>query len=194
MKTITLLIRGQMLLLFLGLTAFTPGLFAKYVGGQKCICCIPCGDDYCYDSEGSQNPCISYDGPGAIIGLTEGNLQEPIPALGSSIARTLDFRLTYNSYNADGSQAQIDSVAGYGWTHTYNSFLFAQVGSMFLMGPNGRTEKFQLGAGGAYTADTGYFNTLVKNPDGSFTMTTKRRTVYRFALVAGTPFMVFGPV
>ena len=114
-------------------------------------------------------------GPGANQ-VDRRELKEPLPALAGSIAHTLDLHLTYNSYDADFSKAQLDTVAGYGWTHSYNSFLFTQAGSMFLMGPDGRTEKFQVGADGTYTADPGYFNKLIANPDGSFTLTEKDRT------------------
>src|SRR5712692_7975481 len=190
----TLLIRRQtVILLLLGLGLIIPNTFAKYIGNDspQCATCPTCTT-----CAASPTCFFSYPGNGAEIGLTEGNLREPEPisGFGRSAAPTLDFKLTYNSYDADGSQAQVDSVAGYGWTHSFNSFLFTQVGSIFLMGPDGRTEKFQLGAGGTYTADPGYFNKLVKNPDGSFTLTTKDQTVYQFAIVPGTPFMVFGPV
>ncbi len=184
----TLLIRRQtVILLLLGLGSIIPNTFADPIGGQSHSQCNCCPDP-------SSPP--SSAGKGAEIGLTEGNLREPFPvsSLSSAFGRTVDFVLTYNSYNADGSHAQVDTVAGWGWTHSFNSFLFTQVGSIFLMGPDGRTEKFQLGEGGTYTADTGYFNKLVKNPDGSFTLTTKDQTVYQFAIVPGTPFMVFGPV
>jgi hypothetical protein len=80
--------------------------------------------------------------------LTEGNLKEPLPELAIKVVHTLDLHLTYNSYNADGSQSHVDTVAGYGWTHSYNSFLFKHAGSMFLMGGDGRTEKFQVNADG----------------------------------------------
>jgi len=183
------ILRQTLMLLLLGLASITPNAFAivSIIGGEPPGCTpTPCP---------SASPCPpASSGDYAEIRLTEGNLKEPLPALAGSVVHTLDLHLTYNSYNADFSHAQVDTVAGYGWTHSYNSFLFTQVGSMFLMGADGRTEKFQLGQGGTYTADTGYFDKLIKNPDGSFTLTTKDQTVYQFAIVAGTPFMVGGPV
>ena len=85
-------------------------------------------------------------------------------------------------------------MLGYGWTHSYNSFLFSQVGAMFRMDQNGRTEKFQGGTGGVYTSDSGYFETLKKNLNGSFTLTDKNKMVYQFATVPGTFFALGGPV
>ena len=110
------------------------------------------------------------------------------------LGSTINFFLAYNSYNADGSRAQIDTVMGYGWTHSYNIFLFSQRGHMFRMDGNGRVIKYQLGAGGAFTTATGYFETLVKNPDGSFTLKQKDGTVFRFVFILNTPFLVGGPV
>ncbi len=51
--------------------------------------------------------------------------------------------LTYNSRDADGSRAQMDTVLGYGWTHSYNTFLFRQSdGSIVRYGGDGRTTRF----------------------------------------------------
>jgi RHS repeat-associated protein len=189
----TLLIRRQtVILLLLGLASTIPNTFAGYIGGTppKCPDC-PCKLTCTFPSP---SPCpTAAAGPGAEISLTEGNLREPLPELAIKVARTLDLTLTYNSYDADGSHAQIDTVLGYGWTHSYNRFLFRQGENIFYMEPTG-TEKFQLGPGGTYTAATGYFNKLVKNPDGSFTLTTKDQTVYQFAIVPGTPFGFGGPL
>jgi hypothetical protein len=46
--------------------------------------------------------------------------------------------LVYNSYNADGSRATVDTVLGYGWTHSYNIFLFNQLDAMFRYDADGR--------------------------------------------------------
>ena len=48
----------------------------------------------------------------------------------SSAGTMLDLSLTYNSYNADTSRARFNTVLGIGWTHSYNLFLFSQVGSI----------------------------------------------------------------
>jgi YD repeat-containing protein len=83
---------------------------------------------------------------------------------------------------------------GTGWTHSFNIFLFTQLGSMFRYDANGRVTRYALGSGGSFTAAPGYFETLVKNPDGSFTLTEKNQTVYTFKSIAGTLFLVGGPV
>lgn len=128
--------------------------------------------------------------------LTEGNLQDAnsLASVRSGFGPSLPLGLTYNSYNADGSRAQVDSVLGYGWTHSYNVFLFFQRGHAFRFDAAGRVTKYQLGANGTFRAGTGYFETLVRNPDNSFTLTYKDKTVHRFEQVPGTPFLVAGPV
>ena len=54
--------------------------------------------------------------------------------------------------------------------------------------------RYPLGAGGTFGADPGYFETLVRNPDGSFTLTQKDKTTYQFAAIPNTPFMPGTPV
>jgi len=126
------------------------------------------------------------------ISASEGNLTETVPV--STVASTLNLSLTYNSYNADGSRATVDTGTGYGWTHSYNMFLFSQAGLMFQYDGDGRVTRFALGPGGTYVTDTGYFETLTPSGSGGFTLTQKDQTRYNFAPVAGTPFQVGGPV
>lgn len=140
--------------------------------------------------------CEQYSPGYSKVSLTEGDFVEDysVVQLRSAFGPTIDFRLVYNSYNADGSRASIDTVVGYGWTHTYNDFLFTQVGDMFRLGPDGRITRFALSSNGTYVTTPGYFETLVNNHDGSFTITTKYQTKYRYQSVPGTAFLVDGPV
>jgi YD repeat-containing protein len=112
----------------------------------------------------------------------------------SAFGSSIDFSLVYNSYNADGSRAQIDSGLGYGWTHSYNTFLFNLLGNMFRMDGTGRITKYQYQHGGTFVAAAGYFETLTNNLDGTFTILTKDGTRFLFAQVPNTPFLFFGPV
>jgi RHS repeat-associated protein len=154
-----------------------------------------CSARPCVTCEQALGPCADCVG-GSAISSTKGNLTEQyrVSQLKSAFGTTIDFSLTYNSYNADGSRAQIDTVLGYGWTHSYNIFLFSQRGSMFRMDGQGGVTKYQLGPGGTFTAPPGYFETLVRNPDGSFTLRQKDGTLFEFAFVPNTPFLVEGPV
>lgn len=133
---------------------------------------------------------------GTSVSLTMGNLSEnlSLATVSSAFGPTLSFSAMYNSYNADGSRAQVDTGMGYGWTHSYNIFLFSQLGAMFRFDGDGRITRYKVGPGGSYIAAPGYFETLVKNADNSFTLTQKDQTSYTFATVPNTPFLVGGPV
>ena len=140
----------------------------------------------------------------SFVSLTEGNVAEEysVAQVRSAFGVTLDFHLIYNSYDADGSRnmwlgpgSTTDTVMGYGWTHMYNDFLFSQqAGDMFRFGPDGRITRFALQPDGSYKTTPGYFETLVKNGDGSFDLTTKYQTDYHYESIPGTPFQVNGPV
>lgn len=159
--------------------------FATYIGSDPPQVCEKCGYPPNRQSVGSTLP-----------GLTEGNLREdyPVVTFQSGTGPTLQLTFTYNSYNADGSRAQIDSGEGLGWTHTYNLFLFSQRGSFFLMGPDGRITQFHEGAPGTYITDCGYFETLTPLGSGAYAITNKEQSWWIFNSVPNTPFLVAGPV
>jgi YD repeat-containing protein len=110
----------------------------------------------------------------------------------SAFGSTISFSLVYNSYNADGSRTQLDTEIGWGWTHSYNIFLFNQFGNMFRMDGQGRVTKYQ--SAGVFVSTAGYFETLPNNLNGTFTVKQKDGTSFLFASIANTPFLVFGPV
>ena len=133
---------------------------------------------------------------GTCFSRTEGNEKETyaVVSVRSSNGTQLSLSLVYDSYNADTSRARLNTVLGLGWTHTYNAFLYTVRGNMFRVDGEGRITKYQLNAGGTYTAAPGYFETIVKNPDGSFVITKKNKTAYHYVQVASTPFMQGTPV
>jgi hypothetical protein len=161
---------------------------AKYIGGDppKCLFCA-CKGCTCPSNEQPSNTSSS-------LSDSEGNVREivPIASLGS-VNGGLDISLTYNSYNADNSGATLDTVAGYGWTHNFNVFLFGQLGSMFRYDGDGRVTRYSLGPGGTFVTSPGYFETL-KQSGTTFTLTQKDQTKYTFIPITGTPFFVGGPV
>jgi YD repeat-containing protein len=176
---------GTLLLVMLALGLSAAPAQARYIGGEPPSCC-KCK---------TGRPCPDVPG-GSAISLVEGNLKDhyAVWSIQSTTGPTTIFSLAYNSYNADGSHAQVDTVLGYGWTHSYNIFLFSQLGHMFRMDSDGRVTKYKLGAGGTFTAAPGYFETPTKNPNGTFTLTQKDQTVFQFASIPNTPFLVAGPV
>ena len=163
-------------------------LHATYIGSDGPDICLTCGAQPTRQQIGA----ISTS-------LSEGNTRDdyPVVTVQSAYGATLPFVLTYNSYNADGSKAQLDTGLGYGWTHTYNTLLFQQRGQMFRLGADGRVTQYYLnysGPGGTYTSDTGYFETLTTQPDGSFIVSNKYQSWWHFGSVSNTPFLVAGPV
>ncbi|KIH77722.1 PEP-CTERM protein-sorting domain-containing protein/RHS repeat-associated core domain-containing protein [Geoalkalibacter ferrihydriticus] len=170
---------GFLLLSFAG-----PG-FAKYLGAPPPPAC---DSNPCCPSVG---PCTcEFEGDSA-LSFTEGNLQERRDI---ACLPTLCLGITYQSANADSSWGRVDTVLGYGWTHSFNTFLYSQRGHMFRSDEEGRVVKYRRGPGGTFTPITGYFETLAQNADGSFTLTREDGTVLNFAFIPDTPFMVGGPV
>jgi RHS repeat-associated protein len=156
----------------------------------SCQTCGECGNGGCSDNRISS-------ASGSSISMTEGNLRNSyaVVRLKSAFGATIDFSLHYNSYNADNSRAAIDTGMGYGWTHSYNIFLFSQSGHMFRMGGDGRVTRYRRNPDDTFTTATGYFETLVQTSGSTFTITTKDKTVFTFALIPNTPFSVGdGPV
>ena len=157
---------------------------ATYIGGDAPDICPTCG------AQANRQA-----GGGAQTSLSEGNLRQdyPVCTVQSGYGPALQLSLVYNSYNADGSRAQVDSGLGLGWTLSYNIFLFQQRGSFFRMGADGRVTMYQLGFNG-YTADNGYFETLTSIGPNSYAITNKSQSWWHFASIPNTPFLVGGPV
>jgi RHS repeat-associated protein len=58
---------------------------------------------------------------------------------------------------------------GHGWEFNYNRRLFVEAnGSVIRMDGLGRADRYEL-VGGGYSAPTGFYTRLVRNPDGTFT-------------------------
>ena len=184
-------VRSSRRLFFVMLLGLSQMAWAKYIGGQapKPGCACSCGCTVPSVAERSNTSTAPS--------RTERNLMETVPILDvrSRFGPTIDLSFTYNSYNADNSQATLDTVAGYGWTHSYNIFLFSQLGSLFRYDGDGRVTRYEISSNGSgYIAAPGYFETLVKTGATTFTITKKDQTVYTFAYISGTPFVLGGPV
>ena len=164
---------------------------AKSIGGETPATCPTCPT--CARCPAPS--VISQSSAGTSLSLTEGNLTEQvgISTTMSNTGPTVPVNATYNSYNADGSRAAVDTVMGYGWTHSWNIFLFSQLGAMFRYDGTGRVTKYGLGPGGTYIAAAGYFETLVKS-GATYILTQKDKTTYTFASVPGNTLLVGGPV
>ncbi len=161
------------------------GAHAMYIGSDPPNPCAICA---CR--------CTRVPGGDVQTSLTEGNLRDDVPVttIKSDAGPTIDFGMVYNSYNADGSKAQVDTGMGLGWTHSYNIFIFLQRGHLFRMDGDGRVTQYYPKGGGTFAADTGYFDTLTMLPGGGYAITNKMQSWWHFASVPNTPFLVGGPV
>jgi RHS repeat-associated protein len=180
--------RGLLMLLGGAMLGLAAPAHAMYIGSDAPDICQTCGAQPTRLPGGTIN-----------TSLSEGNIREdyPVVTVKSAYGKTLPFGLSYNSYNADGSKVQLDTGLGFGWTHTYNTLLFQQRGQMFRLGADGRVTQYYMnysGNGGSYISDTGYFETMTKQPDGSFIVTNKNQSWWHFGPVSNTPFLVAGPV
>ncbi len=105
-------------LLFVAAGVFlaSPLAFAQKIGADPAAC------------RGGSSVCTQHLPTYSFVSLTEGNVAETFSAarITSAFGPTLLFNLVYNSYNADGTRAASDTGLGFGWTHTYNDFLFTQ--------------------------------------------------------------------
>src|SRR5688572_30637619 len=124
-------------------------------------------------------PCVCECAPtekpgGSAISLGEGNLHESydVTRVNSEFGTTIEFSLTYNSANADGSKMQVDLGLGFGWTHSYQVFLFTQPQqpeNIFRMDARGRVTTFRPNGDGTFLPNDGYFAVITVNADGTRT-------------------------
>jgi RHS repeat-associated protein len=193
-----LILRGLRLPILLSFVLLPAALQAKNIGADPPNPSGPCATAGCPTCPTckARVPVLQRSNTSSKVSETEGNLVEQVPISTTKSANgpTIDLTAVYNSYNADGSRATVDTVMGYGWTHTYNDFLFTQFGAMFRYDGTGRVTKFGLGPGGTFVTAAGYFETLVKISATTWVMTTKDHTTYTFMTVAGSHFVVSGPV
>ena len=88
----------------------------------------------------------------------------------------LDFSRAYNALQPEAGPL------GWGWTHGWNLRLAEQAadGSVVVTYGDGHAEKWNW-TGSAYDGAPGVHGVLVKNGDGTFDLTQKDQTVYRFS-------------
>lgn len=85
------------------------------------------------------------------------------------------FTRTYNS-----AAPRTGSALGPGWRHSYEWSVIENGSHVTVIRGTGQQDMFEAAGGGAYTAPLGVFDKLVKNSDGSFTLTTRDQVQYEF--------------
>ncbi|OGX10542.1 MAG: hypothetical protein A2Y05_01365 [Omnitrophica WOR_2 bacterium GWA2_53_43] len=79
------------------------------------------------------------------------------------------------------SQTEFSGLFGYGWRSAYDVNLTEDTnGNVIIFDKDGVGRYFEPDTGGGYTASPGNHDTLVKNPDGTFTVTDKHGTVANY--------------
>jgi len=172
----------------------------------------PCCEDECGCEDESvcecedESGCPEGEGTGAsALSYSEGTLKDEYPVISlksrSGCQRvkgsTFDLVLTYASYNADLEKASVNTSLGFGWTHSYNVFLFKQRGHMFRKDERGRTTQFLRQPGTSpiqYKPGEGYFETMVKNPDGTFSITHENGTQETYQRFSNSPYFAKSPL
>lgn len=170
-------------------TALAKPLGADAPGRSCCEQTLP-------DIPPGAGPCPEASG-GSFISYTHGTMGESYPVLSvqGCLEAGLDLSLYYTSYTADGEKASLSTVMGFGWSHSFNIFLFQQGLDIFKMSPAGLTTKYKrVGRSGPLSATRGHQQTIVENPDGSKEIRNQDGLIYRFEKIAGNPLRVLGVV
>jgi YD repeat-containing protein len=117
--------------------------------------------------------------PFSAVNVGSGNLFTSIPVAGFA-GRGLDVGLTLH-HNSSDLNATAPLSAG--WTHSYNVTLTESLpdgGDVTIREGTGRKHTFLRNADGSYTHPPGVFETLVKNANGTFTLTRHSQVKLNF--------------
>jgi RHS repeat-associated protein len=122
-------------------------------------------------------------------GVNTGETADPVNSFTGSLAyghhelamggRGPAIDITRN-YNSNDSRV---GPYGPGWTYNYGSRLVLAddgSGDVWLIGPEGRSDRYAKQGDGSYLAPVGVHRILVRSPDGSFSATDKDLSVWRF--------------
>lgn len=121
--------------------------------------------------EGSSSP-----PGGGTLNTANGNKLTTVPLVSFKDrgGMTVDFTLYHNS------QTDYNDELGHNWTWTYDIYIYEGQSSAIVHWGDGTAIPFTPTGGGAYSAPTGIYDTLVKNGDDTWTVTTKDQTTFEF--------------
>ena len=103
------------------------------------------------------------------VNLATGNyIYEHVDLRLQGIGLPFEFKRFYNSKFSELSGFPL----GYGWTHSYNILLRDLTTNVLVVFGDGRTESYALDNSG-YRPEPGVYSRLVKQPDGSWRLTSK---------------------
>jgi RHS repeat-associated protein len=100
-----------------------------------------------------------------------------IPGRGLSFV----FERGYNSQPPSGSPTLLDGPLGFGWNHTLNTSLSVGADNVVVIRwGDSHAETYTPDGSGGFKPQPGVFDTLTLNGDGTYTLTKKDLTQYRF--------------
>jgi RHS repeat-associated protein len=156
---------------------------------------ILCPDSYSCDGSGQdKDPCNNKVPANSFVSLIEGAMGDDysVVNLKGGNGGNLNLSLYFHSHNAYFEMGNaVNTSLGLGWTHTYNKFLFRQRGRMFRNNEKGRTTIFTRIPGSSpaqYRPTEGYFETMVRNSDGTFTITYEDGIIEDYARIPNSPY------
>ncbi len=168
---------------------------AKFIGAERVPCCA-----VCCGQTGFETPCLTgrceisaCGGGNCSISDTKSSLDESHAVFNTSgEGPSFGLAFKYTSNNANGEVVALDTVMGFGWSHSYNVFLFTQGRDLFKMDSSGRVTKYQrLGRRGPLAALSGTQQDIAENPDGSIVITNRQGgTTFVFRKIPGNPLRV----
>ncbi|MCZ6680015.1 MAG: DUF6531 domain-containing protein, partial [Candidatus Poribacteria bacterium] len=79
-----------------------------------------------------------------------------------------------------------NTAQGNGWDYSYNVWIESSDDDIVLRNGNSRVDRYRLQPDGSYSRD-GFFRNLVKNPDGSYTLTFEDTGMWVFHPLDSTP-------
>lgn len=124
-------------------SVFVPREAAAKPIGADAPCFDCCGLTH-FDVPASKGPCPDIRG-GSFVSTSFGTMGETYPVVNARSANGagLELSLYYASYIADGEKASLNTVMGFGWSHSYNIFLFTQGLDLYKASPGGLVTKYQ---------------------------------------------------
>ena len=188
-------------ILLSALSLLPSAALAKYIGAELAPCCETCCTSCGGGGTNAETTCpkgscdaSSCGGGSCSVSNAKGSMCASYPVFSASgfagSSTALSFNYTTN--NANGEVASLDTVMGFGWSHSYNVFLFSQGRDLFKMDSNGKVTKYQRsGRRGPLSASPGTQQEIVENPDGSIVITNRQGgTAFLFRKIPGNPLRV----
>ena len=195
MITLRYLLSLTLLLSAMSLTPLV--VFATPIGADAPKCAKCCAQNL-PDIPAGRGPCTDITG-GSFISASHGTMGDDYHVLSTPSANGagLDLSFYYTSYTADGSKASLNTVMGFGWSHSYNIFLFSQGRDLFKMSPGGLVTKYQrTGRDGPLNATRATQQTITQSSDGNVIDIRNNQggLSFRFEKITGNPLRIEGTV